>query len=260
MIRRPRSAIVRAKAKELHEKLRIVEPNEIEVEMIAFYHGIQVVEEDLAGMDGCIVRKGDSAIISVRRTIDYPPQKRFVVAHELGHYFVHPHSCQIKVDSKDNLADWSETNIEEYEANLFAAELLMPTQQFKPRTTGQEPSLELASKLAEEFRTGFMATAYQMVSTSQEECALICSSQRQRLWAVRSPGFSFQLLEDGRIHGCSIAAQVDKRGGQERSSDIDASFWLHGYYGDTKSKLTEDSKNLGNIGRTLTLLWIHDDI
>jgi hypothetical protein len=58
-------------------KLDIREPDEIKVEKIASYYGVRVTEEPVTGMDGCIVRNGESGIITIRSTVTYPAQKRF---------------------------------------------------------------------------------------------------------------------------------------------------------------------------------------
>jgi len=67
-MRVPRKAIAAARAADIHRELRIQEPDEIQVEKIANYYEVMVVEEPLKGMDGCIVKEGDRAIVSIRGT------------------------------------------------------------------------------------------------------------------------------------------------------------------------------------------------
>jgi hypothetical protein len=79
--------------------------------------------------------------------------------------FWHPNARQFDaVDAKQS-SDWSENQAtEEYEANLFAAELLiMPTQMFAPKTNGVTPSFDLIEQLSTEFQTTLTATAVQFV-------------------------------------------------------------------------------------------------
>ncbi|MFZ4775603.1 MAG: ImmA/IrrE family metallo-endopeptidase [Terrimicrobiaceae bacterium] len=256
----PRKAIATTKAREIHQKLEIEEPDEIQVEKIANYYNIRVTEEPLSGMDGCIVRDGERAVITIRSTVGYQPQKRFIVAHELGHFFLHSKTRQIETVTQEQTSNWSERDIEEYEANLFAADLLMPPVLFTPRFDNNDLSLNLVESLAREFQTTFTSTAVQLVLNSREECALISSQGRQRKWAVRSPGFSFHLSEDGYIHGCSCAAEVMRTRSRSRASDIEASYWLDGFRRNHKALITEDSRFFPKIDRTLTLLWIHDEI
>nr|VFJ59202.1 MAG: protein of unknown function (DUF955) [Candidatus Kentron sp. FM]VFJ60306.1 MAG: protein of unknown function (DUF955) [Candidatus Kentron sp. FM]VFK12531.1 MAG: protein of unknown function (DUF955) [Candidatus Kentron sp. FM] len=59
----------------------------------------------------------------------YPPRKRFTIAHEIGHYILH--SANSMREFTDDRTTMSRTesywDTYEYEANNFAAELLMPT-------------------------------------------------------------------------------------------------------------------------------------
>ena len=84
----PRKAIAVAKARELLNELKILEPNEIDIDRIAFFKDAEIRYEMLQGMDGRIVREGKAAIITVSKKISYEGQRRFVIAHELGHYFL----------------------------------------------------------------------------------------------------------------------------------------------------------------------------
>lgn len=257
----PRKAISVARAREVLKDLDIQEPDEIDVSRIAAYYGVEVREEPLTGMDGRIVRNETSAIVTVRESIPFAPQKRFVIAHELGHFFLHPKTRQIETVDQSQTLDWSEKqHVEEYEANLYAAELLMPVSLFKPRISGEEPSFALIEKLVRDFNTTFTATAVQYILTTCEECALVSCTGRQRIWAVCSPGFSFKFLEDGYVHGCSCAAEVLRNGGTVRSSDVEAGYWLDGFYGDHKSSITEEARFFPSLGRSLSLIWIHEEI
>jgi IrrE N-terminal-like domain len=256
-----RKAIAVAKADDLLNELRIREPGEIDIERIAVFKGAEVRHAPLKGMDGCLVRQGGSAVITVRSSLRYEGQKRFVIAHELGHFFLHSTTRQIETVDKQQANNWSEKQeTEEYEANLFAAELLMPRFLFTPRGAGEEPSFRLIETLAEEFSTTLTATAAQFVLTTLEECALVSAADRRRKWFILSPGFSFQMLEDDYIHGHSCAAELSEANRSSRCSEIEAGFWLEHFRGDHKSFITEDARFFPSLGRSLSLLWIHEAI
>lgn len=256
-----RQAIAVTRAKQLVTELGIAEPNEIDIERIAAFNNVLVRYEPLDGMDGRIVRDGDAAIITVNNAITFDGQKRFVIAHELGHFFLHPSTRQIETVNSFETNNWSEKQeTEEYEANLFAAELLMPEALFKPRIKGIKPSFDLVDSLTKEFCTTFTATAVQFVLKTPEECVLVSCANRERLWFLRSQGFSFYMLEESCIHGCSCAAEVGPHKRSSRSSRVEAGYWLEGYRGDHKSVLTEDARFFPTLNRSLSLLWIHDAI
>ncbi|NDV63361.1 ImmA/IrrE family metallo-endopeptidase [Puniceicoccales bacterium CK1056] len=100
---------------------------------VAREHGISVknakfYRDDISGM---ISKKDDEVLILVN--VDEPPyRKRFTIAHELGHYFLHLDEQNEFVDTSINLfrdssnGEGGPVRAKEIEANKFAAELLMP--------------------------------------------------------------------------------------------------------------------------------------
>jgi Zn-dependent peptidase ImmA (M78 family) len=104
----------------------------VEVADIAKAMGVEVqetpAENDLSGFlyrD----RKRKRAVIGVNAD-HHPNRRNFTTAHELGHYLLHDFN-DVHVDREfkvwlRNDASSQGTDIEEKEANLFAAELLMP--------------------------------------------------------------------------------------------------------------------------------------
>jgi hypothetical protein len=254
-----RKTIAALKARDLLKELNILEPGEINVELIAAYKLAPVRYEPLEGMDGRIVREGDSAIITVNSGITYEGQKRFVIAHELGHFFLHPKTRQLESVNQEQTTNWSDRQeIEEYEANIFAAELLMPSAMFSQMIKSKTPSFELIESLQKEFKTTLTATAVQYILNTKEECAIVASSERQRLWFMLSPGFSFYMLTDPRIHGLTCAAEVGPRKQESRSSKVEADYWLEGFHGNHRAFITEDARYFPVLNRSLSLLWIHD--
>ena len=102
---------------------------------IASMEGIKVLnakfsEDDMSGM---ISKNGDELIILVNYK-EYPHRKRFTIAHELGHYFLHLNKDGEFIDRSYDLfrvEDDIQTNankdkLKEVQANKFAAAILMP--------------------------------------------------------------------------------------------------------------------------------------
>ena len=260
MVTNARQSIPVIRARELLRSLYIEKPDEIEIEKIAYYKNAEVRFEPLKGMDGSIVTKDGAAIITVNNSISYLPQTRFVIAHELGHFFLHPKIRQVETVDAAQINNWSSHAAEEYEANLFAAELLMPEFLFGPKIKGQAPSFSLFESLAQEFKTTLTATAVQFVLNSKEECAIVSCAGRDRKWFIKSPGFEFHFHENGYIHGHSCAAEVGPNKKTAKSSLIEADFWLQSFRGQHKAYITEEARYFPKLQRTLSLLWIHDVI
>lgn len=256
-----RRAIPLVKAREIIRDLAICEPDEIVVEAIAAHYGALVQMVPLQGADGNIVIVNGSAIISVRNDITFEAQKRFVIAHELGHFFLHPKARQFDEVDARQLHDWSSTQaIEEYEANLFAGELLMPESLFGDRINGEDPSFDLIESLSREFQTTLTSTAVRFVHCTQEECALVSSAGRERKWFVTSKGFSFKLDPTGYVHGLTCAKEVGPGRRRARADDVPAGAWLQGFRSDDKAVVTEDAWHFPALQLTLSLIWIREAI
>ncbi|HRH45286.1 MAG TPA: ImmA/IrrE family metallo-endopeptidase [Pyrinomonadaceae bacterium] len=107
----------------------------VRIEDIVKNIGIELIEEDANDdIAGFLIKNYDekTAIIGVNKN-HKPNRRRFTIAHELGHFFLHNYEG-VHFDGKHSgsqmfLRDEKSTkgtDIEEREANLFAAELLMP--------------------------------------------------------------------------------------------------------------------------------------
>lgn len=102
----------------------------VDVEAIAVQHAVRVVREDFEdSVSGVLVIKDNQGIIGVN-TNHHPNRQRFTIAHELGHYLLHPGESGVFMDrSPVFFRDSSSSeggDQREREANAFAAELLMP--------------------------------------------------------------------------------------------------------------------------------------
>ncbi|PID31336.1 hypothetical protein CR983_01600 [Candidatus Saccharibacteria bacterium] len=121
--------------------------------------GIKVYESDLSGIAGSLsgfITYDDPAAkshpkIYIEKTIS-PRRKKFTLAHELGHHFLHE-GVKLRLDDLDYSANGKNT-IEESEANYFAASLLMP-EELVLRQLEKERGVE---EIAEYFQVSLSAT------------------------------------------------------------------------------------------------------
>jgi Zn-dependent peptidase ImmA (M78 family) len=125
-----RRKMIRKIVEELLDEHGIKEPP-VDVEKISESYGLSVVRKDVESISGFIIRSDGKAVIGVNSN-NAPARQRFTIAHELGHYLIHPPSTDdVHVDSgfevrfRDELSSQG-TDKSEQEANFFAAELLMP--------------------------------------------------------------------------------------------------------------------------------------
>jgi Zn-dependent peptidase ImmA (M78 family) len=130
-----RRAHVLRTVKGLIDKHGIQPSTAVDVYGIARSYGIKIIEEPGADtLSGFLLRDSDAddAVIGVNK--NHPlTRKRFTVAHELGHYLLHRYEGfhfdgvenGLQLRFRDEKSQEG-TDVDEREANLFAAELLMP--------------------------------------------------------------------------------------------------------------------------------------
>ena len=119
-------------AKRLLQKNNVNMPP-VPIQRIAKSLGVRMVFSPLdSELSGMIYLKGRTPVIGIN-SLHHPNRQRFTIAHECGHFVLHKRLIgkEIHVDKKfpmlmrDSLSATGISRIE-VEANLFAAETLMP--------------------------------------------------------------------------------------------------------------------------------------
>jgi Zn-dependent peptidase ImmA (M78 family) len=166
----------RQRAEAEAESLRArIAPGEVPVpvDRIADGLGVPIVQESLErNVSGLLLRKeGNRAAIGVNATHAYLRQ-RFTIAHELGHFLLHPGRelilDHVRVDLRDDVSSMG-TDRQEREANAFAAELLMPAVDIRAEVqrlteAGQTPDSRFVSDLAIGFSVSEQAMEYRLIN------------------------------------------------------------------------------------------------
>lgn len=146
-------------------------PVPVDPSKIAQLYGIEVcppadLEDDVSGM--MITREDGSVVIVVNKS-HAKSRKRFSVAHELGHYFLHRAVSPVFVDSKKvfyrDARAAEGTARQEIEANAFAAELLMPEEEVRkwfPQKLSPMDDDDV-EKVAKEFEVSVAALSFRLV-------------------------------------------------------------------------------------------------
>jgi len=95
----------------------------VQVDEIASKLQIKISRAPSKDFSGLLIRKDGHALIGINNN-EASVRQRFTIAHELGHFFLHPRKDTF-VDYRDNKKDVMRTAVEK-QANMFAAALLMP--------------------------------------------------------------------------------------------------------------------------------------
>lgn len=144
----------------------------VRIERIAKDLGIELRSGDLRDVSGVLVRNDGSAIIGTNST-QSTQRQRFTIAHELGHFLLHE-GIKEHVDRSYRVnfrsAESSQaTNVEEIEANHFAASILMPKDMLDARNA--EEALDddrMVADLATEFHVSRLAMSLRLANLYEE--------------------------------------------------------------------------------------------
>ena len=136
----------------------------------------------------------------------------------------------------------------------------MPEFLLRPRCRGREPSLALIDKLAAEFSTSGLAAAFQYVSYTSEQVALVVSLGDQIQWVQRSKEF-WPYVPRQVVHPHSAAGErlAGQAGDTLEMVRTPAYAWLANFEGDDRD-IMEASWHSDVYNRTVTLLWLKDDL
>lgn len=117
--------------------LHHTESSPVDVHGLAKSLGVKVVEKPMPdGMSGSIEKKDGKFIVTINAA-HHPNRQRFTLAHELGHFVFHGDLIEKKAINDDKLyRDNSRDDVNETQANKFAASILMPEKLIKKLING----------------------------------------------------------------------------------------------------------------------------
>ena len=254
-------------AEQVVADLSIRDPADLDVQAIAWELGAFVREEPLDGAAARVARYGDKAIITVSTRLREPGQRRFAVAHELGHLVLHGKDSalclclesDLEMNARASQRGIADAQDREHDANRFASALLMPTKLFAPRCNAK-PCFATVEALVEAFKASLTATALRYIDFCKELGAVVYSKSRRIKWYRGSKDFELHVKVGDEVDSYSIADDCfSGKTVQRRPTRVDASCWLAwGYKKD--ATILEESRSLTSYDAVLTLLHIDQDI
>lgn len=256
------ASLSKAKARQVLSSLLLKHPCEMEIEDIACSLDVIVRETGLAGCDGRLLRQGNRGIISINRAIAEPGKKRLTIAHELGHFMLHQGQSQLEVCTDPGaLSCYLRERPEEKEANVFAAELLMPEELLVPTCKGLRPNFDSIGKIAKEFQVTFTAAAMRFIEFTPERCALVFSQDSRVSWARPSATFGYYLESGRRLDSYSHASDFfEGKTPPKEMTRVFAQSWFSDRKVNGDAQLYEQSFAMDRYKSVLTLLWLDQDI
>lgn len=194
-------------AEKLLQELGITEPEEIDLEAIAWHVGAKIKRRRLDGCEARIVGTGDKAIITVNATSAFVRQQ-FSIGHEIGHW--HYHRGKSLVCRSDEIGGHNSGGATlERQADKFASNLLLPNYILQPYLSQfKNLNFDTIKKTAKTFGTSLPATAISLIERGVWPAMLVCHGQTGRKWFSRNVGLSDSWFPNSELHPESNAIGI----------------------------------------------------
>lgn len=244
-----------AAAFKLFKRYGYKHPRDIELETLCMARKVFVSPLELKSSAARLTRQGENGVIRVRSGIS-EQTKRFCIAHELGHWEIHD-SSQWYACSTNDLRDYR-VSPEEVEANLFAAELLMPRFLVEDKFLKPEPSLLLAKDAAQEFNVSLTAAAIRMLNLTRHEAILVASKNGAIQWTIiPNDRYGVWFRRNQPLHGESLASCVSKGETIVGPHELDPEVWFPEKPANANFEISEESEYFPNFDFTLSIITIY---
>ncbi len=194
-------------------------------------------------------------------------RRRFSLAHELGHFYIPSHvnaGPMLRCADADLRARSSDSKVLEWEANDFAAELLMPRKLFGQDIRNKPINFGVVEQLAakEMYQVSMTAAAWRLVQLTREQCALVMTVEGAINWVARSASFAHRIPERNQRIGSGTAAAAVFRGEAEnrKAESVPPFEWLEIREGQSLDnvELLESTFSIPSLNQVLSLLWVSE--
>ena len=255
------SSLTKAKARKLLDEYGITSPAELDLYKIGYGETISIEEANLSGYLGRIHYGNGYAIIKIHKGIKEEGQKRFVIAHEMGHFFNETNN--LKNCSELELLTYHSKQEAEYNANIFASELLLPEKWLEDFARLKKPGLELLQDTADYFNVSISAAALRIAQSDVYPVAVIMSTNGKVKWSSINKYFPFRWVPVGyNVNPNSYAYDIFKAMNEgkiinaEKANEVLADSWFLEDYNYKKDYfLIEQNIPMPNYNSVLTILW-----
>lgn len=173
-------------AERILQSLSIAEPQQIDLEAIAWTRGAAVNFRPLDGCEARIIGSRRKAIISVNSRSP-ERRRRFSLAHELGHW--HHHRGKVLFCDKNDIGNFANDALNpERQADAFASDLILPNYLLIPRIQKiKKMTLAAARDISDEFRASLTATLLKITLSNRLPMVIVCYNKNKRRWFERAP-------------------------------------------------------------------------
>ncbi|ASR44441.1 hypothetical protein BEN78_14785 [Xanthomonas citri pv. mangiferaeindicae] len=209
------------------------------------------------GESGYTLTRASGKHVITINALESPQRQRFTICHEIAHI-----ALELPSDHKE-VAPWAfaKRHINEVHCDLFAAELLMPYQQWLAIVSKGEPSLDAIKTMAATFCTSYPATASRFATLSDGPCAFVTmergtvryAAQSKTLRALNARIRARSPIPEGALaHRLRAAKET-----QTQTADVAQDVWFEDW--EAGLELVELSRHYAESDTTTSLLWFDNE-
>jgi IrrE N-terminal-like domain len=185
----------------------------------------------------------------------------FTLAHEFGHYLMHrvAHPDGVQCGDQDVVRWDSEYGQIEHQANVFAAWLLMPFDDYRCQIGAKvKVDLDMISHCADRYRVSLIAAILRWLEYTEKRAVLVVSRDGYILWSRPSPaalrtGAYFRTkTQTIALPAASLAARQDRLVDGRAGVDFEGGVWL-------REPVREMTVFADQYDFTISLLLLQDD-
>jgi Zn-dependent peptidase ImmA (M78 family) len=251
--RAPILALGIQQARSVRKEIGYTRPTDLEIEVIAHMRGALVRATPTTGSRATLLRIGSAGVIGVAAGLT-DGERRWAVAHELGHFETHANVSYLGLCTGDDLRSPYGSDGREPEANAFAAELLLPEDLVRRRCDVAEVRWEPIEQLATDFQVSLMAAARRFVGFTDDRVAVVCCKDGKIDWSDGNRSFGRRPVRGAKVDQWSLAHDFFTKGNVTRRREtVRASAWIP----DVSDELDvlEHVIPMPRRGLTFSLLW-----
>ncbi len=149
--------------------------------------GISIIDTQSLDKEGYLICSDGLKLIFIDFKIQNKHKKRFIIAHEIGHFLMHRAKMYCCSDIGENRSTRTNTPFQEKQANDFASELLLPQKDVENALPIGRLHFSSISDIANRYDVSMTMTAIKAIACSKtEEEILLCYENDKLRWYASS--------------------------------------------------------------------------
>ena len=230
------------RAKLLLDEIGYDEITDLPMKTLVSGLGATLIETPMSNSDGKIVRGNTKTLIKINSNISYPEKRRFTIAHEIGHLLLHD-KLEFHNENANtlnwfkNTEDQAKRGKQEWEANDFASELLMPEDLFRSECFKKSFNPQLLKNLSHRFKTSITSVIFRYLKLNLHPILVVFIHNGKVKYWLRSTDFQYYIKNITKLPPPVDSVAQEYLDGDysfiynanEKAQLIDKSTWLENF-------------------------------